>query len=478
MINKKNWFDVDKVGLKKIQSEKDKFFIIQELVSNAFDENINSCEIELTKDKSNGSSRTYILSVKDNSPDGFKNLSHAYTMFADSYKKGNVKQRGRFNLGEKFALAMFKKAKIISTKGSVLFSEDGRKTCRNKTKTGTEFLGHIVLTNEECNSMLDKSKNIIVPKGITFKVNNLHINRSNDVIKTFKIFLPTIISDTEGNLTQTVRETVVEIYPKSGSKGMIYELGIPVVESEVDYDINVMQKIPLNKDRDNVTPAYNKKLCAEVLNHCHNNLNEEQVKQGWVTTALEQANNKAVADVISKKHGEDALIWDASDKEANKKAYVDGRETIKGGSYSSEVFERIREVREETGLFKPAGQIPQYAKPVFGGGAKEVKRTEKINEVVDYAKDMFFKLFNESLKVSVHNGHGASATFGGNGLNFFYNTLGKKWFDLENNKEQILSLLIHEFAHHIESDHLSTKFYDACCDIGAKWFVINEKENK
>ena len=90
MLNKKNWFDVDKVGLKKIQSEKDKFFIIQELVSNAFDENINSCEIELTKDKSNGSSRTYILSVKDNSPDGFKNLSHAYTMFADSYKKGRL----------------------------------------------------------------------------------------------------------------------------------------------------------------------------------------------------------------------------------------------------------------------------------------------------------------------------------------------------------------------------------------------------
>jgi len=475
-----NWFDVDKAGLKKVQSEKDKFFIIQELISNALDENINSINVELIKDKTNGSSRTYKLSVKDDSPDGFKNLSHAYTMFADSYKKGNVKQRGRFNLGEKLALAMFKNAQIISTKGSVLFSEKGRTTNRCKTKSGTTFIGRLTLTYDECQSMLNKAKDIIVPKGITLKVNNLHIDRCDDVIKTFKTFLPTIISDADGNLTKTVRETVVEIYPKSRNQGMIYELGIPVVESDVDYDINVMQKIPLNKDRDNVTPAYNKKLCAEVLNHCHNYLTEEQVKHGWVTTALEQADSKAVADVISKKHGEDAVVYDLKDTEANKKAFADSREIIHGGSYNSKVWENIRTVSKNTDLFKSAGQYPQYAKPKFGGGAKPVERTEKINEVVDYAKDMFFKLFTAELNVSVHDGSGASATFcrATNGLSLFYNVLGKKWFDLENNKEKILSLLIHEFAHYIESDHLSKNFHDACCDIGAKWFMLNEKDSR
>ena len=475
-----NWFDVDKAGLKKVQSEKDKFFIIQELISNALDENINSINVELIKDKTNGSSRTYKLSVKDDSPDGFKNLSHAYTMFADSYKKGNVKQRGRFNLGEKLALAMFKNAQIISTKGSVLFSEKGRSTNRCKTKSGTTFIGRLTLTYDECQSMLNKAKDIIVPKGITLKVNNLHIDRCDDVIKTFKTFLPTIISDADGNLTKTVRETVVEIYPKSRNQGMIYELGIPVVESDVDYDINVMQKIPLNKDRDNVTPAYNKKLCAEVLNHCHNYLTEEQVKHGWVTTALEQADSKAVADVISKKHGEDAVVYDLKDTEANKKAFADSREIIHGGSYNSKVWENIRTVSKNTDLFKSAGQYPQYAKPKFRGGAKEVSQTKEMEEVVNYAKDMFFRLFNKTLDVSIHDGSGASATFcrATNGLSLFYNVLGKKWFDLENNKEKILSLLIHEFAHYVESDHLSKNFHDACCDIGAKWFMLNEKDSR
>ena len=120
-----NWFDVSKSGLKKIQSEKNKFFIIQELVSNAFDEKVKSVDIELSPVKN---SRHWELFVGDDSPDGFKDLTHEYTLFAESYKKGNVKQRGRFNLGEKFALAMFRNARIISTKGSIIFNEDGSRS--------------------------------------------------------------------------------------------------------------------------------------------------------------------------------------------------------------------------------------------------------------------------------------------------------------------------------------------------------------
>ena len=42
-MQKNNWFEVDKKGLQQVQSEKDKFFIIKELVSNSFDEDISLC---------------------------------------------------------------------------------------------------------------------------------------------------------------------------------------------------------------------------------------------------------------------------------------------------------------------------------------------------------------------------------------------------------------------------------------------------
>ena len=136
-----NWFDVNKSGLKKIQSEKDKFFIVSELVSNSFDEDINVCEVHVWKSQT--SSGKYFIQVKDDSPDGFQDLSHAYTLFAESYKKGNVKQRGRFNLGEKLALAMFKSASITSTKGTITFNDQGRSKSKKCSKAGTTFTGEI-----------------------------------------------------------------------------------------------------------------------------------------------------------------------------------------------------------------------------------------------------------------------------------------------------------------------------------------------
>ena len=41
------------------------------------------------------------LTVEDDSPEGFHDLTHAYTLFAEAYKRGNPEQRGQFNLGRK-----------------------------------------------------------------------------------------------------------------------------------------------------------------------------------------------------------------------------------------------------------------------------------------------------------------------------------------------------------------------------------------
>ena len=467
-----NWFDVDKAGLKKIQSEKDKFFILQELISNAFDEEITFCNIDLQKlDDSN--SRTYQLTVEDDSPDGFKDLSHSYTLFADSYKKGNVKQRGRFNIGEKFALSMFDYASITSTKGNVTFDKTGRSKKRTSRNKGTIFLGMLKLTKEEYESIISKVKDIIVPNGVNLKVNGSGILR-DELINSFEVSLPTIIADEEGNLKKSIHQTVVEIYPKSKDKGMIFELGIPVVESDIDYNVNVLQKVPLNKDRDNITPSFRKTLCTEVLNNCFKDLSKEQVKNGWVTDALEDAKPEAVNDVISKKHGEDAVVFDPNDPEANHKAYADGREVIHGGSYNKKVWNQIKTVSGETGQFKSSGQYVGFASAEFQSGAEELpieKWTDGMSEVVAYAKKVHQEIIGIELKVSIHNGNGASAVYNKRipQIQFFYKVLGRAWFNLKVNKEDIIRLLIHEFGHYYCSDHLDENYYRALCRIGSRW---------
>ena len=67
------------------------------------------------------------LTVDDDSAEGFRDLTHAYTLFAHSYKRDNPEQRGQYNLGEKMVLAVCEAASISTTKGTVIFDpEEGR----------------------------------------------------------------------------------------------------------------------------------------------------------------------------------------------------------------------------------------------------------------------------------------------------------------------------------------------------------------
>ena len=457
----------------KSKSEKDKFFIIKELVSNSFDEDITVCNLWVHKTTQYQS----YISCLDNSKDGFRDLKDSYTMFAPSYKKGIVEKRGRFNVGEKFALAMFKYAHIKSTTGSVKFLDDGsRKRSSIRTVEGTEFYGELKLSWDEIRELKDKARTIIPPVGVKYSVNNEIINRPH----TYKFFtenLPTVVSDDEGNLVRSSRNTNIELFKTD--KHFIYEMGIPVVETDIGFSINVDQKIPLNKDRDNVSPSYLKKLKTYVLNHTSSELTEEQSKSSWVTEALEDADVDAVKDVVESRYGEDAVVFDMSDSEANKKAFADDVNVITGGSFNSKVWDNIKRAREEHQDFaRPSGSVGKYASPTLTGGAKEIDTyTDGMKEVIDYAKELHLYLFNSSCSVSIHDGNGALATYGRGNLQFSYKMLGKKWFDLANNKQRILELIIHEFGHWYSGDHLSERYYDGLCEIGAK-LIMRESNEK
>ena len=101
-----NWFDVDKAGLAKLMAGRSKAFVVFELLQNAWDQNVT--QVDVTVEPSAG--RLVEIKVTDDDPDGFADLRDAYTLFAESRKKANAEQRGRFNLGEKLVLALAKSA--------------------------------------------------------------------------------------------------------------------------------------------------------------------------------------------------------------------------------------------------------------------------------------------------------------------------------------------------------------------------------
>src|SRR5437763_12002266 len=139
----KQWFDVDKSGLGKQAEQHGKGRLVGELVQNALDE-AGVTQIAVTLAPVPGRPLAD-LTVEDDSPEGFRDLAHAYTLFAESYKRGNPEQRGQFNLGEKMVLAVCESASISTTKGTVVFDRDeGRiEKPRQKRDCGSIFQGRI-----------------------------------------------------------------------------------------------------------------------------------------------------------------------------------------------------------------------------------------------------------------------------------------------------------------------------------------------
>ena len=207
---------------------------------------------------------------------GFADMRDAYTLFAESRKKGNVEKRGRFNLGEKLVLALAKSARIESTTGTVHFTEGGiRRNSRHAREKGSMFQATIPMTKAEKDEMLEATRRLIVPAGIGTTINGVPLPARTPVT-VFETILPTVLADNEGVLRKTTRKTQVYVYePLPGETPTLYELGIPVVETGDRFHVDVAQKVPLNMDRDNVTPAYLRAIRVAVLNATHEILDSE-----------------------------------------------------------------------------------------------------------------------------------------------------------------------------------------------------------
>ena len=148
----RNWFEVDKLGLAQLLERKGKEFALFELVQNAWDEpGVTKVSVSL---EHKGRNRA-LLVVEDDAPEGFTDLSHAFTLFAASAKKANPEQRGRFNLGEKLVLAISDEVTISTTQGSIRFDAQGRHRLRSRQPVGSRIECLLRLTPDDCRAIAD-----------------------------------------------------------------------------------------------------------------------------------------------------------------------------------------------------------------------------------------------------------------------------------------------------------------------------------
>jgi hypothetical protein len=264
----------------------------------------------------------------------------------------------------------------------------------------------------------------------------------------------------------------------------IYEMGIPVcpLEGGERWSVNVDQKVPLNMQRDNVSAAYMRTLRVLVLNEMHEVMEKDDAAQPWAVEAVDdkRCSTEAVTTSLDLQYGKKRVVYDPSDPEGTKLAVSKGYAVIHGGAHSKGTWDNIR----EAGAALPAGQVTPSPTAYGSGSGKtaevvpESKWTKNQRQAIGYIKSIGEALlgFMPHVKiVKVPRFQFAAAwceggILAGEELHLNLNNLGHQWFKdiVAGSHEDANSLLIHEFAHHIESDHLSKAYHRACCNLGAK----------
>jgi hypothetical protein len=352
----KNWFDIDRKGLAKLIERRGKIALVFELVANALDAD-GVTRVEVVLEPEEGVPQATVV-VRDDAPEGFADLTHAWTLFAASNRKAYPQKRGRFNLGEKLVLALCNEASIISVKGAVMFDARGRSSMKARRNHGTEFQGIARITRAELAEIKSGLRRIIAPPGVTIFVNGEELPRRVP-IRSLEATLATEIADEEGVLRRSARKTTVHVYePLPGEPPMLHELGMPVVETGDRWDVSVEQKTVLNMDRDNVTPGYLRDVRTIVVNAMHDQLTAEDANATFVNEALadKDASPAAVAKALDLKYGEKRAIWDPSDPEANMNLFSQGYTLIKGGQLTADQWANVK--RHDGARTRPAGTHP------------------------------------------------------------------------------------------------------------------------
>lgn len=465
-----DWFQVDKDGLAKLLERKGKAWTLYELVQNAWDE--NTTQVDVTLERIPGS-RQARLTVRDDHPAGFADLSHAWRLWAESSKKALAEKRGRYNLGEKLVLSMCLEAEIATTTGTVRFDSTGRHMKRARTPRGSVFSGVMRLTAGEIEDCARAMRELLPPPGIRTTYNGAELPR-RAALATFEATLPTVLADEEGFLGRTERKAVIEVHePLQGEIPALFDMGVPVVETSDRWHLNVQQKVPLNFDRDNVPPAYLARLRALVVGHMADRLQAADANASWVRDAIQKHGDLmpdvAIHRVADLRFGEKRVAYDPSDLEANHIAVAQGYTLVYGSQLSKPEWEAVR----RSGAVLPAGQVTPSPKPFAEGGSElriisPADWTGDMVEVMAYVRRISRLLIGADVEVRIaSDAHWPfAATYGGRLMTFNLGRLGHKWF--AGPLDQINDLLLHELGHATESNHLSSDYHRALTSLGAR----------
>jgi len=433
-------FEVDTAGMAELQSGREPWQLLKELVSNSWDEKITTCDVDVIYVSDN---RTRVQVYDDGA--GFKDIVDAWTLMKHTSKRSNPGVRGRFNLGDKELISVAIDAVIRTSDQRITFPVEGGRFVEPFPCTGTQVRATMPWSRKEADETVVRLRELLPPKGVKYVVNGVHVPyRAPD--KVTEWILETQIADDHPGapLRRTSRKT--ELWIMRSEKGMLYEMGVPIQPLECPYLVDVQQKVPMPPNRDVVRDSYLREIYAAVLTVMVDELEYDSNNgKTWARIAVgtKGVPDEVIRKVMAKRYGSKVMLW-SSDMKANEKAEHQGYQVINSRSLDPEeraAFERVGLEHTSDKFATPTG--------ILAGEhyVQESDWTPGMRRLAEFAKTIAPPLIDCDITVQAYRFfNGAAADYGGRTLRFNLLTLGHNFFNEPVGAEQV-SLIVHELAH-------------------------------
>lgn len=267
----REWFSVDVQKRAAVVRSRHLGVVLKEVLANSLD--AGARQIDLTCNITEGTRRdgdgmrSFHVECLDNGSgcDDPQVLRRVGSTTSDLH----AEKRGRFGQGLIDVLVVSDFAEIRTLRHRLVFDKTGCKISRvRQSVDGLHIVASLRHSGEGFEGLGNYYDSMIVPDGVEVRFNGRLIERRQTVRVISGIRLQTVVFDTESERVRKYQRTTdVEVYTQFDDSPMIYELGIPIDVAPwgLPFDINVLQKTPLDTDRNMLPDKYKAHLISQLV---------------------------------------------------------------------------------------------------------------------------------------------------------------------------------------------------------------------
>jgi hypothetical protein len=298
ILSRGEWLAVSTEGFAEQQRGRPLAHLVKELVQNALDAVDEDGEINLDVTPLPG--LRVLIECSDDGP-GAEDLHDLNVVFLTS-KKDSTLKRGRMGRGFKELLSIADEA-IVHSRGQTLHfaRDDSGKPIVTLTHNAKEadavgFDAALTVTHDEARQdLFPYFSTFLFPRNVGFRFNGQLVPA-----REWAFLIPARLTTerfSNGRWEKPVLSTAIELYPCGPDETpTIYEMGIPVcpVDWTVRFHCNVLQRVPMNPNRDAVAAGYADKVRRACLPTLLPHLDADQTRESWVGDAAAKLNDPAL----------------------------------------------------------------------------------------------------------------------------------------------------------------------------------------